>query len=415
MVNSNGQGKELPTGWVYQIFSDLVYTISINHKKVKQKEYLTSGAIPIIDQGQKFIGGFTDDNSKIIDFNLPVIVFGDHTRIVKLVKIPFAPGADGVKVIKPIEVITPEFLTYFTRILANKIPNKGYARHFQFLEKSIVFIPPQRTTSHSRQNRRTFSDLDAGIENLKTAQAQLKIYRQSVLKWAFEGKLTAKWRKLNKNQFTTVKLPIEKITDDRVAELPLLPANWTWSESGYLFDMVTSGSRGWAKYYSEAGALFIRIGNLDFDSLKLDLTNLQYVTPPEGAEGKRTKIEEGDFLFSIIGYLGMFAIAPKIDEAYVNQHIALVRPQKWFNRKYVGYYIISKSGGYYYLNKLTKGAVKAGLRLDDIKSFPVPICSEEEQNQIVLEIESRLSICDSLETTITENLQRSEALRQSVF
>lgn len=239
-----------------------------------------------------------------------------------------------------------------------------------------------------------FSELDKGIENLKTAQQQLKIYRQAVLKWAFEGKLTN-----------------ENVKDGE------LPAGWEWVHSGSLFDFVTSGSRGWAKYYSNSGAIFIRITNLDFNSLELDLEEkkIQYVNPPSNSEGLRTKVREGDFLFSITGYLGMFAIAPKLENAFVNQHISLCRPKANFNKKYVGYWIISDSGGIYHLNKMQKGATKAGLGLDDIKNFPVPICSLDEQQKIVEAIESRLSVCDKMEETIAASLQQAETVRQSIL
>ena len=196
-----------------------------------------------------------------------------------------------------------------------------------------------------------------------------------------------------------------------------LPQGWKWVKSGELFSYVTSGSRGWAKYYSDNGAIFIRITNMDFDSLELDLTesNIQYVNLPTNSEGVRTKVQEGDFLFSITGYLGMFAIAPKLENAYVNQHVCLCRPKEGFNKKYVGYWIISKSGGHHHLNQNQKGAVKAGLNLDDLKSFPVPLASLAEQDSIVQEIESRLSVCDKVEETITTSLAQAETLRQSIL
>jgi len=239
-----------------------------------------------------------------------------------------------------------------------------------------------------------FSELDNGIAQLKTAQKQLKVYRQSLLKWAFEGKLTNK-----------------KVKEGE------LPKGWKWVKSGELFSFVTSGSRGWAKYYSNSGAIFIRITNMNFDTLELDLreSKIQYVNPPSNSEGIRTKVQEGDFLFSITGYLGMFAIAPKMENAFVNQHVCLCRPKDGFNKKYVGYWIVAKSGGIHHLNKNQKGAVKAGLNLDDLKTFPVPLCSLEEQQLIVDELESKLTVCDKIEETICQSLQQAETLRQSIL
>jgi type I restriction enzyme, S subunit len=238
------------------------------------------------------------------------------------------------------------------------------------------------------------SELENGKQQLLTAQQQLKVYRQSLLKWAFEGKLTNK-----------------KVKDGE------LPKGWKWVKSGELFSFVTSGSRGWAKYYSDKGAIFIRITNMNFDTLELDLRDekIQYVNPPSNSEGIRTKVQEGDFLFSITGYLGMFAIAPKLENAFVNQHVCLCRPKEGFNKKYVGYWISSRSGGIHHFNKNQKGAVKAGLNLDDLKTFPVPLCSPEEQQLIVDELESKLTVCDKIEETINQSLQQAETLRQSIF
>jgi type I restriction enzyme, S subunit len=261
-----------------------------------------------------------------------------------------------------------------------------------------------------------FSELDKAIENLRLAQQQLKTYRQSVLKWAFEGRLTEEWRRSQVEVLSGLE-PLSIAAEEQEEYRSKLPKGWKWVKSGELFEFVTSGSRGWAKYYSNSGAIFLRITNLDFDSLNLDLeeSKIQYVNPPSNSEGIRTKIKEGDFLFSITGYLGMFAIAPALDNAYVNQHISLCRPNFNFDNKYVGYWIISKTGGYHYLNKKTKGATKAGLGLDDIKNFPVPMCCPEEQQQIVLEIESRLNVADKMEESINQSLQQAEALRQSIL
>lgn len=282
-----------------------------------------------------------------------------------------------------------------------------------FIEAQQVPLPP---TNEQKcivaKIEELFSELDKGVENLKTARVQLKVYRQAVLKHAFEGKLTAKWREENQDNLNN-KTIFEKFIN--TGSLSSLPDSWSWIKSGSLFSFVTSGSRGWAKYYSDSGSIFIRIGNLDFDSLNLDLSDIQYVSPPVGAEGKRTQVKKGDFLFSITGYLGMFAITPELEDAYVNQHIALARPVNGFNPEYVGYYITSRTGGHFYLNGLTKGAVKAGLRLDDIRSFPVPICSEQEQQKIVEQIESKFSVIDQIEKDIETNIQKSESLRQSIL
>jgi len=305
-----------------------------------------------------------------------------------------------------------------------------------------------------------FSDLDNGIADLKKAQAQLKIYRQAVLKKAFEGELTKEWREKQtdlpsadelleqikvereahfQKQLGDWEKAVEKwekggkegkkpskpkemkvVCDfytDEIKELPKISKEWMWTKSGQHFYYVTSGSRGWAKYYSDKGGIFVRITNLNFDTLSIDLSpkKIQYVSPPSTAEGLRTRIQKGDFLFSITGELGMFAIAPEMEEAYVNQHVSLARPSKKQNLKYLGYWIIARTGGHFYLNQKTKGAVKAGLGLDDMVEFPIPLCGREEQDVVVMEVERRLSVCEKLEEGIQEGLEKSKALRQSIL
>lgn len=239
-----------------------------------------------------------------------------------------------------------------------------------------------------------FSDLDDGIASLKKVKEQLKTYRQSVLKWAFEGKLT------NKN-----------VIDGE------LPRKWKSECTKDLFEYVTSGSRGWARYYSDEGAIFLRMGNLDHDTIKLDLNDIQYVKLPNRAEGTRSLVQGGDILISITADVGMIALVPDgFSEAYINQHVALARPKRVkIDPSYLAWFLASKENGQKQLRNLQRGATKVGLGLDDIRSVVVPIPPLPEQSAIVSEIESRLSLADNLEKTIDSALTQSSALRQSIL
>ncbi len=329
-----------------------------------------------------------------------------------------------LKAIVPVPVIDTEYLGWTLRYLEREVlrscSKHGTTVHsieIPALKSLNVPIPPpneQRRIVTKIEN--LFSELDKGIEALTTAREQLKVYRNALLKHAFEGKLTEEWRENTGSHDTEDCL--NKIGAERIPvpeNTSAIPDKWHYVRSGSVFSFVTSGSRGWAKYYSDSGATFIRIGNLDFDTLDVDLSDIQHVSPPKSAEGLRTKVQEGDFLISITGYLGMFAIAPPLEEAYVNQHIALARPKAGFDKKYVGYYIISRTGGHHYLNALTKGAVKAGLGLDDIRNFPIPMCPLAEQKVIVSLIEERMSFIDKLEEDIQTQLEKTAALRQSIL
>jgi len=197
--NGANSVNELPKGWVLLRVKDSIKQIPISNKKVKKKDYLLEGPIPVVDQGQDTIGGYTDKIDFIINKDKKaVIVFGDHTRIFKYITYPFVAGADGIKILQPQLSYNPKLLYYFLKSV--QFPNKGYSRHYQYLAKSLIPLPPL-----PEQNRivakieELFTRLDAGVAALQKAKTLLKKYRQSVLKAAVEGKLTEEWRRENRS------------------------------------------------------------------------------------------------------------------------------------------------------------------------------------------------------------------------
>lgn len=174
-----------------------------------------------------------------------------------------------------------------------------------------------------------------------------------------------------------------KYKDSGVQWLGEVPEHWEVLELRRFIRFITSGSRGWAEYYADEGKIFVRIGNLTRHSINVDLSDIQYVAPPAGAEGERTVIFKGDVLFSITAYIGSVAVATEqIVGAYINQHIALVRlfVGKVFPR-YIAYATLSDSGQAQ-LGGQGYGGTKVQLALDDVKSFRVPVPPLPEQTAI---------------------------------
>lgn len=128
------------TEWRYVPFSSAVADRSAGNTKVLESDYSSAGVLAIVDQGSKLIAGYTNDTDAAYKGKLPVIVFGDHTRIFKYVDFPFALGADGVKVLQPSDDFDCKFLYYFFSSL--DIPSAGYSRHFKFLKEFEVLQPP---------------------------------------------------------------------------------------------------------------------------------------------------------------------------------------------------------------------------------------------------------------------------------
>jgi type I restriction enzyme S subunit len=108
--------------------------------KLQTQDYRSTGLYPIIDQGQALIAGWTDDDSGLISANLPVVVFGDHTRVLKFVDFPFVRGADGTQILKPRAGIDPLYFYYACRAI--DLPSRGYNRHFKALKEKEISVPP---------------------------------------------------------------------------------------------------------------------------------------------------------------------------------------------------------------------------------------------------------------------------------
>ena len=131
--------KVFPEHWNVFPFSEAVRDATSEYSKLQRSDYLEQGRFPIVDQGRQHFGGYTNDESIISDVNLPAIIFGDHTRIFKLIDVPFCLGADGAKVLEPKKKLDKKFLFYYLSSL--NIESAGYSRHFKFLKESVVPVP----------------------------------------------------------------------------------------------------------------------------------------------------------------------------------------------------------------------------------------------------------------------------------
>jgi len=403
-----------------------------NHKiKIKQNEYLNQGNFPIIDQGQNYIGGYTNDNEKIINCNFPIIVFGDHTKIVKLINFKFAPGADGVKVVRPLSFFNPKIFFYFTKFLAKKIPDKGYSRHFQYIEKEKIPLPPINEQNRIAEKiEELFSDLDKATEDLKKTQEQLKIYRQAVLKAAFEGKLTEEWRLKNPykqdctvflykkieeaNQLKTKGDLPRRLPPIKLKDLYILPNEWQWVEAHKVCQSVRDGTHDTPKYV-EKGIPLITSKNLKIG--EIDFKNVGYISEEDHKKiEERSGVRSGDILFGMIGTIGNPVIVKDEKKLSIknvglfkqNPKLIFSKYLKWWLESNVLFNILKEKD-------LIRGTTQKFISLGGLRVLPVPIPAVEEQEIIIQEVESRLSVSDKLEETVQQSLEKIEYLRQSIL
>ncbi|EPB9502134.1 TPA: restriction endonuclease subunit S [Enterobacter chengduensis] len=172
--------------WVYLTFDNAFIVANKKSTQVKSSDYLQSGSIPIIDQGQSRIAGYC--NNLEVYSDVPVIVFGDHTRCVKWIEFVFCPGADGTQVIKTSKILEPK-LGYY--LLSNTdIPNLGYSRHMRELKEKDFRLPLD--IKEQQKIAAVLSAADAEISTLENKLACLKDEKKALMQQLLTGKRRVK-------------------------------------------------------------------------------------------------------------------------------------------------------------------------------------------------------------------------------
>ena len=292
-----------------------------------------------------------------------------------------------------------------------------------------------------------FSELDQGVASLKSAREQLKVYRQSLLKNAFEGKLTAAWRAAHRDQLETAAAlqqriarerqaryqqqladwqtagqpgpkpkppkPLPPLTAEELAGLPELPAGWGWARLLDACEAVVDCHNKTAPYLAEGIPLVrtpsIRDMRLNFDD------SIRYISQETYAHwSRRCPPLPGDILFTREAPMGEAALIPERKMVCMGQRIMLLRPGKFLSGKY----LLCATQNPFFKKISDKVAVGTGvkhLRVGDVERLVFPICSQLEQQEIADQLDAKLSEADQLDQTLATALQQADALRQSIL
>jgi type I restriction enzyme S subunit len=253
------------------------------------------------------------------------------------------------------------------------------------------------------------------MDDLFTAPEDVAPLRQTILQLAVRGRLVPQ-----DPEDEPASVLLERIADEKarlvkegkirkpkvlppidLGEVPFeVPEGWEWCRLEMLTSEVTSGSRGWNKYYSVSGATFIRSQDIKNDRLQYD--NRAYVAVPCGSEGTRTRVAVGDLLITItganVGKCALLVEAP--DEGYVSQHVALVRPLVSASGNFLHVWLTCNFAGRGLLIGDSYGA-KPGLNLSQLRELPIPMPSLAEQHRIVARVDQLMALCDALEEKLT--------------
>lgn len=449
--------QQLPEGWEYAPFNMFFNVVSISDKKISQKEYLDNGKYPVIDQGNLFIGGYSNDESLILKISSPIIVFGDHTKCFKYVSFPFVAGADGIKVLEPKNGIYPKYAYYYC--LSIDLTDRGYSRHFAFLKKcQFLIVPLETQQAIVNKIESLFAEIDAGIDSLKTAAQQIQQYRQSLLKNAFNGELTKEWRSKHADTLPSAnellaqiqtareqhhaqqladwqtavsqweqngkegKKPSKPSSLSRVNILSKdseLPENWLLTEAESICDFITKGTTPPKnELFMKSGEVpFLKVYNLTKNG-KLDFTIEPTFVSKETHNNflNRSKVYPNDILMNIVGPpLGKVSLVPDdYPEWNINQAIVIYR-SIFVHSKFLANYLLAEKTIKLMSSQAKTTAGQHNLTLEICRNLPIPVCSLAEQTQIVAILESKLTACDQLAAELAKQLKQAELLKQAVL
>ena len=399
-------------------------------KRLKQRDYLQEGSLAVIDQGQQQVGGYTDDQTMAFEGELPVVLFGDHTRSVKLVNHSFAVGADGIKIFRPAEGVRTKYLFYWMK--GAPIPDRGYGRHYQFLRQLSVPLPSEDEQDEIvAELEKQFSRLDEAVANLQRVKANLKRYKASVLKAAVEGRLVETEATLARREgrtYETGEQLLQRILEERRAKwtgkgkykeptapdtvgFNALPGGWIWASGDQLTSVITDGEHITPRRTSE-GVLLLSARNVLNGRLALD--DVDYVPEDEYERiAKRIAIQAGDVLLSCSGTVGRSCVVPAGLRFTLVRSVAVLRPVIML-ADFMTYNLQSPLGQSQIDDRKTQTA-QANLFQGKIRQLVFALPPLAEQARIVAEVDRHLSIIREVEVEVEANLQRAQALRQATL
>lgn len=329
--------------------------------------------------------------------------------------------------------------------------------HDRFIKLLIPVAPLNEQHRIVAKIEELFSKLDKGIESLKAAQAQLKNYRQALLKDAFEGKLTAHWRSQQGDSLETPEQLLAKIQQERAAryqqqlsdweqavteweqagkegkkpskpqqpklltaleqqilsDLPSIPNNWKWEKLGWMTLRVEYGTS--EKSINSGSHIVLRMGNIQ--NGKFDWNDLVFSNNDE--EIKKYLLKPNDVLFNrtnspeLVGKTAIYkGEKPAIFAGYL---IRINHFQNIIASQYLNLYLNSAIAKQYGNTVKTDGVNQSNINGEKLSNYPFPYCSIQEQEEIVKILESQLSKLDKLEDEITLSLKQSQSLRQAIL
>jgi type I restriction enzyme, S subunit len=458
----------VPNTWESCNLTEVYYTIGGKENQIKTNEYLDKGYYPVVSQGKKLIEGYSNNESKVLKVLKPVVVFGDHTRVVKLIDFDFIIGADGVKILSPCSHILSEY--FFFYLSSIDLSSRGYARHYSHLKNEPFSLPPleeqkaivavvntlfkevEQLESLTKEriqlkesfvvsafNRLTESEntqqewnfLQQHFSSFFTEKKNIKSLRETILQLAVQGKLTKFWRANNPNTEPASELlkRIEAEKQQLIAEkkikkekpLPPIeegeipyefPEGWVWCRLTELVNVGTGSTP------AKSNVSYYQGGTIPWYTSSA--TNDNYAKVQDVLITQKALDETNCKVFPsgslIIALYGQGKTRGQISEVITpgatNQAIAAM--VFFENSKGVKEYLKHFFKKIYHeIRQLAEGGAQPNLNVGKVKNTRVPLPPLEEIIEIVEKVNSLMALCDQLEQQIDNSQTQIEQLMQS--
>ena len=464
---------KIPNTWISRNITEFYYTIGRKSNQIKSKNYKEAGKYPIVSQGKNRIDGYSDDESKLLKLSKPVVVFGDHTRLVKYIDFDFIIGADGTKILNPFDGVDSKYFYLHTSYY--DLSSKGYARHYSLLKLEAFCLPPleeqkeivkvvetlfkeveqleqltveriglkedfvtsalhQLTTNNANQEWRFLQEHFKSFFNERT---NIKRLRETVLQLAVQGKLTADWREqrtlkgaevedaailLKRIQKEKAQLIKDKILKKEKALPPItkdeipyeLPDGWVWCRFFKIINMFLTGPFGSMLHKSDYVENGIPVINPQ------QLVNGQIIPSAKMQVSEETVkrlsryvLNQGDIVIARRGEMGRCAIVTENENGFLcGTGSFFLKLNKRIQRQFV-YQLFQSELIRDYLTYSSNGVTMSNLNQATLLNMIVPLPPLEEQKVLVQKVNSLMGLCDKLEREVQQSQEHSEQLMKS--
>jgi len=425
---------KLPNGWIWINLGE-VHEIISGIGFPKKYQGLVEGEIPfykVMDISKTVLNGgkYISESDNYVSKEVAELL---NVNFIKANSIIFAKIGEAIKLnrrvivkkdclidnnIMSIRSFTNNLFHLYSFYYLNTVKLTNYARATTVpsIRKSDVELIPFPLSPLPEQQRivnkieELFTLLDAGLEALQKIKSQLKVYRQAVLKHAFEGKLTEEWRENNgyENVCSSKLRNLNKEENKKAQDFSTfseLPHSWGWSTINNISEVVSGQHILKGDYNYEIDGIPYLTGPIDF--------GVKNPKVSKWTKNPKAKAKNNDILITVKGAgVGKCNILD-IEEAAISRQLMAIRADSNSTiSEYIFYYLISK---FYFLQKIGAGSTVPGIDRESIKSFSLPLPPLLEQEKVVEEIERCFSIADRIEEIVDQNLQKAEKLRQGIL